>query len=160
MSFRGQGSAEYLIVLAVVLIVALVAIVLIGGFPGFGSDAQRTESAQYWSGSARPIAIAEQAQINSTVYITVLNVETTRLILRNATLADRTANYSNSTIPAVGLTLGSGARKTIAISGLIPCNAASFDEYEYTVTFIYDTTDITGKTERGNKPIVGKCVIG
>ena len=54
----GQGAAEYLVLLAVVLIVALVSVALLGFFPGMAADAQIKQSQIYWQ-SATPIAITE-----------------------------------------------------------------------------------------------------
>jgi len=58
MAVHGQGAAEYLVLLAVVLIVALVSVALLGFFPSMASDAQLTQSQTYWQ-SATPIAILE-----------------------------------------------------------------------------------------------------
>jgi hypothetical protein len=41
---KAQGAAEYLVLLAVVLIVALVSVALLGFFPGMASDAQTAQS--------------------------------------------------------------------------------------------------------------------
>jgi hypothetical protein len=57
-SMKAQGTTEYLVLLAVVLIVALVSVALLGFFPGMASDAQMTQSKTYWT-SASPIAIVE-----------------------------------------------------------------------------------------------------
>jgi hypothetical protein len=58
LSARGQGAAEYLVLLAAVLIIALVSIALLGFFPGLGSDTRESESMSYWH-SASPIAIVD-----------------------------------------------------------------------------------------------------
>jgi hypothetical protein len=55
---RGQGSTEYLVLLAVVLIIALVSLALLSFFPGTSLDAKLTQSKMYWS-SASPIAIVD-----------------------------------------------------------------------------------------------------
>jgi hypothetical protein len=59
-NIKAQGSTEYLVLLAVVLIIALVSIVLLGFFPGTSLDAKELQSKAYWS-SASPIAIVEWA---------------------------------------------------------------------------------------------------
>jgi uncharacterized protein (UPF0333 family) len=56
--FKGQGSTEYLVLLAVVLIIALVSLALLSFFPGTSLDAKLTQSKMYWS-SASPIAIVD-----------------------------------------------------------------------------------------------------
>jgi hypothetical protein len=57
---KGQGSTEYLVLLAVVLIIALVSLALLSFFPGTSLDAKLTQSKMYWS-SASPIAIVDWA---------------------------------------------------------------------------------------------------
>jgi hypothetical protein len=59
---RGQGSTEYLVLLAVVLIIGLVALALLSFFPGTSLDAKLTQSKMYWS-SASPIAIVDWGAI-------------------------------------------------------------------------------------------------
>jgi hypothetical protein len=56
--FKAQGSTEYLVLLAVVLIIALVSLALLSFFPGTSLDAKLTQSKMYWS-SASPIAIVD-----------------------------------------------------------------------------------------------------
>jgi hypothetical protein len=56
--FKAQGSTEYLVLLAVVLIIALVSLALLSFFPGTSLDAKLTQSKTYWS-SASPIAIVD-----------------------------------------------------------------------------------------------------
>jgi hypothetical protein len=57
-SIKAQGSTEYLVLLAVVLIIALVSLALLSFFPGTSLDAKLTQSKMYWS-SANPIAIVD-----------------------------------------------------------------------------------------------------
>jgi hypothetical protein len=57
-NIKAQGSTEYLVLLAVVLIIALVSLALLSFFPGTSLDAKLTQSKTYWS-SASPIAIVD-----------------------------------------------------------------------------------------------------
>lgn len=150
---KGQGSSEYLIVLAAVLIVALVAIMLIGAFPAFGADAKFSESTQYWRGTARPFAILEHTQQNDTLSFAMQNQETDRYIVTNITIT----NYNGSTVYANGVTMGGGARKVFNITGLPNCDPESYDEYEYEITIVYNTSNIR-RWQIGGKPLMGKCV--
>lgn len=58
---KAQGSTEYLIIIAVVLVIALIVIALLGGFTGFGSEATMSQSQNYWQG-ATPFSV-EEAQV-------------------------------------------------------------------------------------------------
>jgi hypothetical protein len=64
---RGQGSTEYLVLLAVVLIIALVSLALLSFFPGISLDAKLTQSKTYWS-SASPIAIVDWTAVYAYSY--------------------------------------------------------------------------------------------
>ena len=149
---KGQGSAEYLIVLAAVLIVALVAVMLLGAFPSFGGDARATESNNYWRGTARPFSIPEHSQTNSTIFLSVSNMETDRIVLLGITLIGFNAtNYPN------GVSFGSGTTKTLNVTGLPACDPTNYDSYEYDVRISYNISGII-KTQTASKPLVGKCL--
>jgi uncharacterized protein (UPF0333 family) len=64
---KGQGSTEYLVLLAVVLIIALVSLALLSFFPGTSLDAKLTQSKMYWS-SASPIAIVDWSALYAYSY--------------------------------------------------------------------------------------------
>lgn len=146
----GQGSSEYLIILAVVLIIALVAIALLGAFPSLGSDSRVTETRQYWS-SAHPFAILDWKQEGTVMTITMKNMAPDPLTLTNITIG----NATNST----SITFNGGAVKTITISGLRACNATTYDYYEYTnVSIVYSTSKIGYNRFVGLKPLVGPCI--
>ncbi|MBS3165023.1 hypothetical protein J4439_06340 [Candidatus Woesearchaeota archaeon] len=54
---RAQASAEYLIILAVVIILALIVVGVLGGFPQMGSSSRQRAGAAYWQQA--DIAIVE-----------------------------------------------------------------------------------------------------
>jgi uncharacterized protein (UPF0333 family) len=148
-SYRAQGSSEYLVLLAVVLIVALVAIALLGGFSGFGQDARSTETKQYWS-STRPFAITGFNQKGDTMYLYVRNQETDRYTITNVSIS----NASNTT-PII---FNGGASKNIEVHGLRACDSVSYDSYEYfNVSIAYDTPYLSSRYI-GTKPLIGTCV--
>lgn len=151
MVLKGQGAAEYVILLAMVLIVGLIAIVLIGGFSEVGGEGMDTESKTYWNGPVRPFSIIQWAQLDSTLYLEVKNKETARLVLTNVSVGNSSANLG------AGWSFGPGATKTINVSGLQACDEISYDSFSYDVVFTYDTQDITGAKQIGSKPLAGKC---
>jgi hypothetical protein len=69
MRSKAQGSTEYLLFLAFVLIVALVVISLLNFFPVTSLEAKLTQSKMYWS-SASPIAIVEWGVRNDVQWTT------------------------------------------------------------------------------------------
>lgn len=58
---KGQGSTEYLVALAAILVIAIIVIGLLGGFTGFAPSTTIEQSQSYWQG-ATPFSI-EEAQI-------------------------------------------------------------------------------------------------
>jgi hypothetical protein len=151
MVLKGQGAAEYVILLAMVLIVGLIAIILIGGFAEVGGEGMDSESKTYWNGPVRPFSIVQWAQQNNTLYMEVKNKETARLVLTNISVGNSSANLG------AGWSFGPGAAKTITVSDLPQCDQISYDIYAYDVTFTYNTEDITGTKQIGSKKIAGKC---
>ncbi|MCX8163274.1 MAG: hypothetical protein N3D10_01835 [Candidatus Micrarchaeota archaeon] len=147
---KGQGAAEYLILLAIVLIISLVGLMLIGGFSDSSTTAMENEAKIYWS-SARPFAILEWVQSNSTLYLKVKNGDSKRLILRSIKVDNTTAQLGS------GWVFGPGAEKTVSISGLTNCSA-TYDYFSYEITFNYDSADISNLSQKGVKPIAGRCL--
>ena len=148
---KAQGAPEYLILLAVVLIVGLVAVTLLGGFSDIAPSSRETEGAQYWKGIARPFSIQEWAQHNSTLTLTIKNMEPDKLVITNITIGN--VSY----VPTGGISFGGGATKTISISGLPACDATTYDFYDYDVVIIYSTLNIQGKVQKGEKKLSGPC---
>jgi hypothetical protein len=148
---KGQGSAEYLIILAAVLIVALVALMLVGAFPSFGSDARESQSKEYWIGNAKPFAIPEHTQSNGTMRFIIQNIETDRLVITNITIGNASIDLPN------GITMGGGAKKVFNVTGLPACEVNIYDSYEYDVAIHYNASGVS-KTQYSAKPLIGKCV--
>lgn len=152
MSFKkGQGAAEYLILLAVVLIVGIVAIALLGGFADVGGSAMENESRQYWTGSVRPFIVPEYSQQGSTFYATLKNVEASRFMFNSISLDGGDTYVAN-------VSFNAGAQKTITFNVSTTCNESSYDFFEYDVIINYTTTNDIQKTQRGTKPFAGRCI--
>jgi len=150
-SKKGQGAAEYLILLAVVLIVGIVAIALLGGFTDVSGSAMENESRQYWTGAVRPFIVQEYSQQGSTFYLTMKNVEASRLMFNSISL-DGTDTY------VANVSFNSGATKTLSFPVSTTCNETSFDFFEYDVIINYSTTNGLTKSQRGEKPFAGRCI--
>ena len=147
---KGQASAEYLVMLAIVLVVALIAVLLLSG--GSQVDAATlSQSSTYWAGSAKPLSIQQWGQANDTLYLDITNQGLDHLFLRQVRVDNVTADLGE------GWSWKSGGTKTISIPGLPPCDVNSYDSYRYNVTLIYDSENIPGQIERGEKPVLGYC---
>jgi len=156
---KGQGAAEYLILLAVVLIVGIVAIALLGGFAGLGGGAMESESKQYWTGSVRPFAVPDYAQINDTFFITFKNMEAENLRITSFVLTSALGSetYNNSDISLKG-----GSQKTVQDFNLTSthwCDSTAYDYFEYSLKINYETNNAVEKTQIGEKPLIGSCIV-
>ncbi len=148
---RAQGAAEYLVLMAIVIVIALIVLVLLMGIPkGQGSVSDR-ESAAYWTGQAWPFSIGDNVQINGTFMFSLTNRGTERLVLRKIQVGNVTADFGP------GWVFKPSGIKNIAISGLAWCDETSYDAYDYNITFTYDTDNIDNRTQIGTKPVSGSC---
>jgi hypothetical protein len=145
---KGQGSTEYLVILAVVLIVALVVIALLGFFPGVGGAARESQSASYWSG-AQPFSITGFKINGTSVTLSVANRLSEKLVMTNISLGGVGVNASN-------ITFKGGEEKVVQGTLTTSCGTAG-DGFEYDVQMTYAQGTITGKKQFGDKPLVGKC---
>ena len=172
---KGQGAAEYLMLIVAVLGITLIVISLLGLFPAQASDAQRAESDVYWGQVARPFAIAGH-QENSTGNLTLSlqNLDPEPRVLTNISVASVTLN--GSLVPAVNGSLAPnsslrffqpGENKTITVPlslGSAPVDGAhpgcsSGHRYEYYVNLTYSNADFSlpGEEEIGIKTLIGQC---
>jgi len=151
---KGQGSTEYLVLLAMVLVVAMVAIALLGFFPGLSGDTKKAQSDTYWKGTARPIAITDTSATGTKLSLQLKNlgVETVSMAADSIYASDGT--YTDSTHSAITLTAGESAAVDITMGS--GCTSGKF--YELNVTFTYDVTGgISGAKQTGTKPLIVVC---
>ncbi|MEW6329075.1 MAG: class III signal peptide-containing protein [Candidatus Micrarchaeota archaeon] len=145
---RGQGSTEYLVLLAVALIIALVVIGLLGWFPGLTGGAQEQQSRAYWK-SATPLSILDYKISGTTVTFDIQNSGSDKVTLRNV-------SFDGTDLTGVVLTnFNPGERKTIT-GTVASCTAGA--GFTYNVVIEYNTPKITGNKQMGDKPLIGKCV--
>ncbi len=154
---KGQGSTEYLVILAVVLIVALVAVALLGFFPGLATDSQESQSEAYWTGTATPFKIMESKGTANTLTVILQNSNSKKL-----TLTTFSANGANATIGTNGVFLGGEKKGTafnVTITGLC-VGSTRYSISGNTIYFIYDSSSLTGQKQGGDaavKDLVGMC---
>jgi len=146
MGLKAQGSTEYLVLLAVVLMIALVAIALLGFFPGLSLDAKKTQADSYWK-SARPFGITEHSQTGTNLTLLLQNNEPAQLNV--------TAIYSGTGSNLSSFVLNAGEKKVVVIYNASSCTTGS--AYEYYTNITYNSNDVAGQKQLGTKPIIGKC---
>jgi hypothetical protein len=141
-NYKGQGTIEYLIIVAIVIVIALVVVgILLSINPGTGV-AERTSKIE-WS-STEPWAITEW-DANTTHLTVVLKNNTAGSLTFNEIDIAGNDNTDSKEVPAGGV-----ITRHIAKS----CSGT----YSYdSVTISYDTSSITGREQYGSSPIVGTC---
>lgn len=146
---KGQGTTEYLIILAVVIVIALVVAGVMGWFPGLSSGITAQQSQAYWQG-ASPIAITQWSVSGTTVQLAVQNMTTNRITLKDVNF-DTTDMHSGTdeNVAAGGTTSFTGTLGTACTSG---------QPYQFDVKIGYNVIGgIQNATQAGVKPIVGNC---
>src|SRR3989339_168382 len=74
---KGQGTTEYLIILAVIIVIALIVVGVLGWIPGVGTGITQSQSQAYWA-STSPFAMTQYEVFSdgSTAPIIVLRNQT------------------------------------------------------------------------------------
>jgi uncharacterized protein (UPF0333 family) len=153
-TIKGQGSTEYLVLLAMVLVVAMVAIALLGFFPGLSGDTKKAQSDTYWRGNARPIAIIDSSATGTTLSLQLKNLGVDTISIAADSIYASDGTYTDDSHDAVSLTAGESAPVDITMGS--GCDSGKF--YELNVTFTYDTKNgLTGAKQVGTKPLVVIC---
>jgi hypothetical protein len=156
---KGQGSTEYLVILAVVLAIALIIVGILGQFTSFGMDAKKKESDTYWK-STYPLQILEHRkamQYGGTMQMKIKNVALSPITIPAWGIVFD--NITNGIGPATDTTIDPGETKTIIV---YPNTAYGFQNceegqwYEHYVKIYYKIDGIK-KVIKGKKPIVGIC---
>jgi len=123
---------------------------VMGWFPGLGTGITEQQSRAYWQ-SASPVAVMDWK-------FTGTDVEDATLSLRNMTtdkIAVTGITIDNAAIEIVDFNLAAGDTNG-SVSGTKDCTSGS--SYQYNVIITYNVVGgISGKTQTGQKPIVGTC---
>ena len=165
MKFRAQGSTEYLVILAVVLVVALIVVSLLGQFTGFGKQSKEQQSRVYWSG-ATPFSILEakissNASVNSTLFMKNQDAENLvleKIYFKQVGQSDWTLVYGDTENES----FAGGEEKMVKLiqTNIMSGNFCSGPDkpYEVEVKIVYTKGDMSGITQIGTKTLYGKCV--
>lgn len=163
-SVLAQGSTEYLVLLAVVLIVALVTVVLLGFFPGAGNS-QIAESQVYWSGAATPFRILDAATLPSSPgSICGSSANGYEMTLQNADAEVKTVTgiridgsdasfcMKGAGSAASGITVSPNNKVTLDI-GLDSAAYTAGKRVELGIAVIYGTKYFSNRTQNGQKKL-------
>ena len=158
---KGQATIEYLVLVAVAIIIALVIFGFLGWIPGMAGTLRERQAKMYWA-SAYPIAIKDfkvtsNISGNATNATFLMeNIGDDPVKLYNMTVELTNGTPVTGTFYPNGYKLIQGEVKSFSVTNIV-CNAGS--DYELSnVSIIYDVVKgISGQTEIGDRPIIGKC---
>jgi len=148
-SNKGQGTTEYLVILAVIIVIALIVVGVMSWMPGLGTGITEQQSRAYWKSTA-PVAVVDWkfSTTASDAVFAVRNMSTDKI-----TITDIVVDGVSLSIDSTGLAAG----ETRTISGSRACTGAG-TTYQYDVNVEYDVNGgISGKKQIGHKPLVGVC---
>ncbi|GEM_PF-1415522 len=152
---KGQGSTEYIVVIAIVLGIVMVTFSILGFFSGFSQDARIEESQSYWSKAARPFALVDwkYQPSPSKLYLIVQNKAGSQLNLSAIAFSSRDISMSlDSGLPTQ---LQPGAMATVAYSPSKPCEGGK--AYEFDLSLNYTTQSVISLSQLGVKPFIVRC---
>jgi len=145
---KAQGTTEYLIILAVIIVIALVVVGVMGWVPGLSGGITEQQSKAYWQ-STSPFTMLEYKFSGTTADLEVQNVSANKLTLT-------AVEFEGEGTLASNVSFNAGERKLVQITGLTACGAvgAGFDK---NVMFTYNSKNVTALVQIGDKGLIGKC---
>ena len=151
---KGQGTTEYLIILAVIIVIALVVVGVMGWVPGLSGGITEQQSRAYWQSTA-PFTIVEYKfdAGEETASLEVQNVSANKLTLTGIEFEGVTGTVSSTSFNA-------GERKLVSVTGLADttCELGTSGEgFDYAIIMTYNSKNVTGLTQIGDKSLIGKC---
>ena len=154
MDFKGQGTTEYLIILAVVIVIALVVVGVLGFLPGMGTGVTESQSKAYWA-SQSPLAVTDWKLTSTASDATVVmkNQSSSKVTVTALKFHNGTTQFA-PTVTAT--TFNAGEEKVVPMSVSQPtCTGGQAYNMDFNVT--YSTPNISGKVESGSVGLIGRC---
>ena len=152
MQKRGQGTIEYLVIIAIVVVIALVTVGILLQLMGQGAGISEASSKIAWK-SAEPWAIMDWSMDgDEDITITLQNNSGDTLELNTVKAGLNTSGES------VNESVSAGATKTITVNGVIAAGGTAGDKYvitKDTIVIDFNSATIDNKTQYGVEDIVG-----
>ena len=157
---RGQGAAEYLLLLSAVLIVALVVIALLSSASDSSYAARSSMSNSYWRAQAAPFAVMEHALSSDGVLtLSMLNTRPTTMQIIQADVTGSGMDARNAVPLDISgpLDVGAGRRKVLFLSMSGSCVRDQVYELNLNLTYLSQDLDLPAGNEIGQQPLIGRC---
>lgn len=145
---RGQGTTEYLIILAIVIVIALVVVGVLGGIPSLGAGVSESTSKTYWTGTS-PIAVIDWQVSTTSGTLVVKNLTAGTILLTDV-------NWGGGLVGLTDVNIGAGATVNITDSDM-SCGVSVGQSFSKGLGFTYSTSNLSGLKFNGIQPVVGQC---
>ena len=150
MEHKGQGTIEYLVIIAIVIVIALVVVGLLLQVMNAGSGVPETQAKATWK-SAEPFAIIDWGQDDNLLTVILQNNSGATLEYNDMNLTS--SNQSTATAESVA----AGATKTVTFD-VTSCTAGNkFSHVKSGISIDYNTANIDNKTQVALADILGTC---
>lgn len=153
-SKKGQGTIEYLVIIAIVVVIALVVVGLLLQIMGQGSGVPETASQAAWK-SASPFGIIDWSRTASPNVITLVlkNNSADMLDLNRVTIG---SDYNNQLFSNIAS--GQTVRVQVTLTNTGACVANSkYAIPKENISITYNTATIQGHVKSGVFDLVGTC---
>lgn len=149
---KGQGTIEYLVIVAIIIVIALVVVGLLLQIMNQGSGISETTAKTAWR-TAEPWAIIDWSR----------NANDVTIVLQNNTFENLSLNYvklnANDQNTTATTNVAPGAKVTrIITEDTVGCTAGSKYSIEKSgIQIDFNTPNITGRKQYGVSNIIGTC---
>ncbi len=150
-----QGTIEYLIILAIIIVLALVVVSFVGGFGNNLSGMSESQSKTMWAASSPFSIIDWSLDTDGNVTLVFRNNSSRTLAFNSVTLGSE--DYINTDVTS---NIAPGATFTKIIQTQHSCNSGDKISYSPSgvgITLDYNTTYIQNQVQTGLKEIVITC---
>ena len=151
MEQKGQGTIEYLVIIAIVIVIALVVVGLLLQVMNSGSGIPETQAKATWK-SGTPFAIIDWGHSGTTLTVILQNNsgETAGFNDMNLTATDQ-----NTT--SVQVAPGGTITKTFVVSGACATAGTKYSYPKSGISINYNSANINNKTQTAYADIIGTC---
>jgi hypothetical protein len=145
---RGQGTIEYLVIIAIVVVIALVVVGLLLQVMGNSGGASESSVRAAWK-STQPWAITDWTVSGTTATFVLRNNSAETLGYNSMQL------YSGATNTGSAANVAPGATKTVTVTVTSVASAAKYSYPKAAIYIDYNTTNISNMKQYGVADIVG-----
>ena len=156
MNKKAQGTIEYLVILAIIVVIALVVVTILSQFTGQGTAIRKQSADSAWK-SAQPIAILESQKSSAGVGPVTLRIKNTSagaITITDFYLVASGAGDQNG----VDMNLSAGQEYTVYFAGVTACTAGTAYTYPKAgISITYSTAAITGNKQSIPDDLIISC---